>query len=104
MTSLRTVRLNVIASVQRLAVLLLLWLAVPAQLAAADAEAVAFTNAMEQFQGGFFGRSELAFSNFVVRFPQSPQIPRAVLYQARSALAENRFPAAIALLSTKSTS
>src|SRR4051794_14337005 len=70
---------------------------------AADSGGASFTNALEQFQAGFYARSEAAFSNFVVRFPQSPQAPSALLFQARSALNDNRPAVAASLLARNAT-
>ncbi len=71
-----------------------------ARVGAADAEGRAFTNAVHQFQDGFHARAELAFSNLVAQFPESPRVPEALLFQARAALSQQRFQPASDLLTT----
>jgi len=70
--------------------------------AADSPETRAFNAGRDAFQDGLDSRAEMAFSNFVARYPQSPQLPQALLYEARAALAGRRFQAASDILSTNS--
>jgi len=67
---------------------------------AAEAEGRAFTNALNFFQDGFHAQAERGFSNYVANFPASARLSEALLFQARSALAQQRFDSAADLLTT----
>jgi TolA-binding protein len=81
-----------------LLVALLLW--TPGASAATPNETNVIKAARAAFQDGFYSYAESGFSNFVVLFPQSPDLPSAILYQARSALNQERFQPAADLLTT----
>src|SRR4051812_9544469 len=67
---------------------------------AADAETRAFSLAQKLFDDGLYELSEKSFADFVTKYPSSPRLSQAVLVEARAALAQKKFPAAIALLTT----
>jgi TolA-binding protein len=73
----------------------------PRALAAQDtAETRTFNAAVRDFDDGFFERAEREFTEFLQSFPNSPQAPEAILYQARAALRQQKQPEAIGLLTT----
>jgi TolA-binding protein len=64
------------------------------------AEGRAFQAAARAFEGGTFERAEREFAEFVQNFPTSPQVPEAILYQARAAMRQQKIAAAVELLTT----
>ncbi|MBI5383213.1 MAG: tetratricopeptide repeat protein [Verrucomicrobia bacterium] len=82
------------------ALLLTLLLLAPRLGFAASAEDRAFNDAAKSFQDGAAERAERLFADFVLKFPESPRGPEAILLQARAAFARDHLPAALALLST----
>jgi TolA-binding protein len=66
----------------------------------ADAETRALESARSAYDLGFYPRAENGYSNFVVQFPASAQLPQAILYQARSALKQARYKPAADILTT----
>ena len=79
-----------------------IWIAVlaPLWLCGADAESRAFDAAKKSFDDGFHERAEKAFGEFVNRHAASPRVPQALLLEAQAALAQKKFPVALALLAT----
>jgi TolA-binding protein len=66
----------------------------------ADAETRAFTIAEKFWQDKQFDSAEKFFAEFVAKHPASPRLSQAVLLQAKSALAQRKFPVALNLLTT----
>jgi TolA-binding protein len=58
----------------------------------------AFDTAMKSFQGEFWARAEQEWREFTIRFPVSPRVPEAVLYQAQSLIELGNPAGAIQLL------
>ena len=67
--------------------------------AATSREDRAYTSATAAFQDGLWSRAESEFSQFVQRFPKSERVAEAVLFQAQADFRQEKFPAAIGLLS-----
>lgn len=61
-------------------------------------ETLAFKAAARAFTDGIFNRAEDDFAEFAAKYPASPQVPEAVLLQARSALKQDKPQVAIELL------
>src|SRR5262245_24727219 len=53
-------------------------------LAASNAEDRKFTGAMTTFQAGFFEQAAQEFADFGKRYPNSPRLPEAVLYEGKA--------------------
>src|SRR5829696_8342027 len=66
----------------------------------ADAETRAFTIAEKFWQDKQFDSAEKFFAEFVAKHPASPRLSQAILLQAKSALAQRKFPVALNLLTT----
>ena len=73
----------------------------PVAPAAEAPETLAFQAAARAFHDGIYPRAEADFAEFVRRFPNAPQVPEAILLQARAALRQNKTPTAIALLNAQ---
>ena len=69
----------------------------------ADAETRAFTIAEKFWQDKQFDSAERFFAEFVAKHPASPRLSQAILLQAKSALAQKKFPVALNLLTTNMT-
>jgi TolA-binding protein len=70
-------------------VLLLLglcWLAFPLRSSAAGTEAQTFTAAEKVYLDADYKNAELYLADFLQKFPNSPRVPEAVLYQAEARL------------------
>lgn len=63
--------------------LVLLLVVRPAWADPAQEEQRAFQTAMKSFQGEFWARAEQEWKDFTIRFPLSPRVAEAVLYQAQ---------------------
>ncbi|HTD66437.1 MAG TPA: tetratricopeptide repeat protein [Candidatus Limnocylindria bacterium] len=67
---------------------------------AADAETRAFNQAQKQYDDGFYALAEKSLAEFVSKYSASPRVAQAVLLEAKAALAQKDFQAALALLTT----
>ena len=65
-------------------ILLALGLVVSRSRAAGGAEARAYKNAAEAFRAGIYDRAEKEFANFVAKYPDSTNVPEAILLQAQA--------------------
>src|SRR5580765_2600507 len=73
----------------------------PASLCAQGAsESRLFSAGLKEFEDGSYGLAERALADFISAFPQSTHIAEAILYEARAALKQQKFAAAVGLLST----
>lgn len=71
----------------------LVLLAVPAR--AAEAAAEAFNSAAKAFEDRFYERAQQQFSEFVQKFPDSPQRAQAILLQAQAFFFQKKYEAAL---------
>lgn len=60
----------------------------------------AFEAAAEAFHQGFFGPAEAAFADFRAKYPDSPRVAEALLYQAEALVQLTNYPKATELLAT----
>lgn len=58
----------------------------------------AFEVASKSFDGEFWARAEQEWRDFTIRFPLSPRIPEAVLYQAQAMVEQEKYAGAVQLL------
>ena len=72
-----------------------------ARLWAASAADRAFDPAYQAFQDRFYDRAEAGFADFCQKFPTSPRLPEAILFQAVARLELTNYAGAIELLSTR---
>ncbi|HEX5398052.1 MAG TPA: tetratricopeptide repeat protein, partial [Verrucomicrobiae bacterium] len=68
-------------------------------LLAATREQTAYAAAKADFRSEFWSRAELEFTQFRQKYPESTNVPEAVLLQAQAAFEQNKFAITIALLS-----
>ncbi len=73
----------------------------PVAPAADSIETLAFKSAARTFNDGIYPKAEADFGDFVRRFPNAPQVAEAILFQARSALLQNKTQPAVALLTAQ---
>jgi len=66
----------------------------------ADAESRAFDVAQKFLADGFPEFAENEFARFVTKYPSSPRLARALLLESQAMLAQKKFLAAVALLTT----
>lgn len=69
-----------------------------ASLWAASAESRAFTAASEMFRAGFYSNADAEFASFAEKYPESPHVPEAVLFQAEARVMISNYSGAISLL------
>src|SRR6266849_6260043 len=62
-----------------------------------------FSAAKAEFEDGSYALSEKEMGEFVRKFPGSPLVPEAILYQARASLKQQKLKVAVDLLSTNAT-
>src|SRR5215472_14058245 len=75
-------------------------LGAPSRSMAVSAEERAFTGAFNAlFRDGFYDWAEDQFGKFTQKYPQSPRLPEAILYQAEARIKLTKYPGAIELLS-----
>ena len=67
--------------------------------AASSREDRAYASATAAFQDGLWSRAESEFSQFVQRFPKSDRLAEAALFQAQAEFRQEKFSAAVNLLS-----
>jgi TolA-binding protein len=85
-------------------VLLLLglcWLAFPLRSSAAGTEAQTFTAAEKVYLDADYKNAELYLADFLQKFPNSPRVPEAVLYQAEARLKLGNYAGALSLLEAR---
>lgn len=58
-----------------------------------------FRAAVKSFEGGFWGRAEGEFAQFVEKHPDSELTPQAIVFQAKAKIKQGKFSETIALLS-----
>jgi TolA-binding protein len=68
---------------------------------AKGAESQAFTVAAKYFQDGFYKDAETNFGDFIQKYPGSPQIPEAILFQAEARLKLGDYNGALSLLTAR---
>jgi TolA-binding protein len=68
------------------------------RLEAANAEDRAYDTASESFNLTAYGKAEREFGEFVQKFPTSPRLAEAILFQAEARLAQSNYDGAIQLL------
>jgi len=73
-------------------------LSLPARAGADAEEQRAFAAALKSFQGEFWARAEQEWRDYTIKFPLSPQLTEAVLYQARALIEQGNYPGAVQLL------
>ena len=66
-------------------------------------ESRAFGAAMRDFNVGIYPLAEKELSDFIRMFPQSAQLPEAILFQAQAALKQQKYKIAVELLRTNAT-
>ena len=71
---------------------------VTTQTRAASAEARAYEAAVRLYEGAAFDLAETELANFVKNYPDSENVPQAILLQAQSRFRQNKYDAALALL------
>jgi len=81
-------------------ILVLTLLCPGAGLLADSAENRAFNAASEAFRGAFYQRAEDEFGAFVVKYPNSPRVPEAILLRAQARLQMTNCAGAIELLTS----
>jgi len=57
-----------------------------------------FGSALKRFEDGLYPDAETRFESFTAAYTNSPLLPRAVLYQARSRYCQSNYSGAISLL------
>src|SRR6266852_1176738 len=67
-------------------------------LAQESAESRAFKAATNAFHDGIYERAEREFAEYAQKFPDSPRLPEAILFQAQAALKEQKAKSAVDLL------
>src|SRR5579862_8886247 len=82
----------------RIVLLLVLSMSAVSRSVAAGNEAQAFTAAAQVYSDADYKNAELYFGEFVQRFPNSPRVAEAVLYQAQARLKLGDFNGALNLL------
>ena len=65
---------------------------------APNEEDQAFQVAAKSFEGQFWARAEQEWRDFTIRFPLSPRVPEAVVYQARALVELQNHAGAVQLL------
>src|SRR5262252_1000115 len=77
---------------------LLMALSLPVQAAPPSEEDQAFNLAANFFALSVWGRAETEFADFAQKYPNSPRLAEAILYQAEARLQLTNYPGAIELL------
>ncbi len=72
------------------------------QARAASAEARAYDAAVRLYDGAAFDLAEAELANFVKNYPDSENVPQAILLQAQSAFRQHKYDAALVLLRERS--
>jgi TolA-binding protein len=67
---------------------------------AADLETRAFNAAEKFWQDKFYENAERAFAEFASKYPASPRLGQALLFQSKAALAQKKYPVALNVLAT----
>ncbi len=67
-------------------------------LAQESAESRAFKAATNAFHDGIYERAEREFAEYAQKFPDSPRLPEAILFQARAAIKQQKAKSAVDLL------
>src|SRR5437660_76414 len=68
------------------------------RLEAANSEDRAYNTASESFNLTAYAKAEREFGEFVQKFPTSPRVSEAILFQAEARLAQSNYDGAIQLL------
>ena len=82
-------------------ILTMLLLAGARLMGATSPESRAFDAAANAFRGTFYDRAEAEFADFCQKFPQSPRLAEAILFQAEARLEQTNYAGAIELLSSR---
>ncbi len=63
----------------------------------------ALSAAVQEFEDGSYALSEKELAEFIRKFPESADLPKAILYQARAAIAQQKFKIGVDLLSANAS-